>query len=66
MFIPYFYYISFSVWHYPKRSELGQFLSFYWIMTAGILDVINLYWFKKMVKGGAKLLMYRNQHKKVK
>lgn len=65
IFIPYFYYKAISVWSYPQRIALGPYLSAIWIITAGTLDVINLYWFKKMVKGGAKLLMNRNKEKKL-
>ena len=63
IFIPYFYYKTFSVWSYPQRKALGFSLSFIWILTAGILDIINVYWFSKMLKGGAKLLLKPEQKK---
>ena len=64
IFIPYFYYKTFSVWFYPQRLALGSLISFIWILTAGILDIINVYWFSKMLKGGAKLLMNPGVEKK--
>ncbi|XP_028413076.1 transmembrane protein 56-like [Dendronephthya gigantea] len=64
IFIPYFYYKTFSVWFYPQRLALGPLLSLIWILTAGILDIINVYWFSKMLKGGAKLLMKSGGEKK--
>jgi membrane-bound metal-dependent hydrolase YbcI (DUF457 family) len=65
IFIPYFYYKTFSVWSYPQRRNIGNLLCFVWIITAGVLDIINVYWFSKMLKGGAKLLRKENQEKKV-
>lgn len=66
IFIPYFYFKAFSVWSYPQRRTLGPILSLIWISTAGILDIINVYWFYKMLKGGAKLLWKPGQEKKSK
>ena len=66
IFIPYFYFKAFSVWSYPQRRALGPILSLIWISTAGILDIINVYWFYKMLKGGAKLLLKPGQEKKSK
>ncbi len=64
IFIPYFYYKTFSVWSYPQRRAVGPLVSSVWILTAGILDILNAYWFFKMLKGGVKLLLKPGQGKK--
>ena len=64
IFIPYFYYKTFSVWSSPARSHFGPLLPVVWIFTAGILDIINVYWFFKMLRGGAKLLLRPGNEKK--
>ncbi|XP_046852175.1 TLC domain-containing protein 4-like [Xenia sp. Carnegie-2017] len=55
VFIPYFYFKTLSVWSDPKRIALGPVVSFLWIFTTIVLDVLNIFWFFKMIQGCVKL-----------
>lgn len=53
--MPMYYYNCYSFWGSQQQRALGGIISFYWISTSVVLDVINLYWFSKIVRGALKL-----------
>lgn len=55
--IPYYYYKCFIVWDTPERQLLGFMPQLIWIFTSCVLDVLNVFWMFKMVRGGVKILM---------
>lgn len=55
LIMPVYYYKCYSVWGTKEQWNLGFLINFYWIFTCIMLDVINLYWFAKIVKGAMKL-----------
>ncbi len=64
IFIPYFYYKIFSVWSHPQRRAVGNLVCSVMTLSAGILDILNVYWFFKILKAAATLLLKLRQEKK--
>ncbi|KXJ10732.1 transmembrane protein 56-A [Exaiptasia diaphana] len=54
--IPYYYYKCFIVWDTPGRRLLGVIPQTLWIFTSTVLDVLNVFWMTKMIRGGIKIL----------
>ncbi|XP_022795207.1 transmembrane protein 56-like isoform X2 [Stylophora pistillata] len=55
LMMPIYYYKCYLVWGSDEQQQLGALINFYWISTCIVLDIINLYWFTKIVKGAMKL-----------
>lgn len=53
--MPIYYNSCYAAWGTQQQKELGGLVSFYWISTSVVLDVINLYWFSKIVRGAVKI-----------
>ena len=53
--MPIYYNNCYVAWGTKQQKELGGLISFYWISTSAVLDVINLYWFSKIVRGAMKI-----------
>lgn len=53
--MPMYYNSCYVAWGTQQQKELGGLVSFYWISTSVVLDVINLYWFSKIVRGAMKI-----------
>ncbi|XP_031565407.1 TLC domain-containing protein 4-A-like [Actinia tenebrosa] len=60
--IPYYYYRCYIAWDTPEREMLGVIAQTLWILTSLVLDVLNVYWMGKMIRGGIKILS--KPHKK--
>ncbi|KAK3755303.1 hypothetical protein QZH41_014616, partial [Actinostola sp. cb2023] len=54
--IPYYYYKCYIVWDTPGRRLLGVLSQTLWIFTSIVLDVLNIFWMFKMIRGGARIL----------
>lgn len=55
LMMPIYYYKCYLVWGSEEQLQLGALINFFWISTCIVLDIINLYWFTKIVKGAMKL-----------
>ena len=55
LMMPIYYYKCYLVWGSEEQLQLGALVNFFWISTCIVLDIINLYWFTKIVKGAMKL-----------
>ncbi|EDO44390.1 predicted protein [Nematostella vectensis] len=60
--MPYYYYKCSQVWDTPERMRLGPLVTCFWLGTCVILDIINVFWMVKMIRGGYKVL--NSVHKK--
>lgn len=54
--VPYYYYKCYIVWDTPGRHLLGVLPQTLWIFASTVLDVLNVFWMFKMIKGGIKIL----------
>lgn len=63
LMMPIYYYKCYLVWGSDEQQQLGALINFYWISTCIVLDIINLYWFTKIVKGAMKLTRKRKDSK---
>ncbi|EDO33545.1 predicted protein [Nematostella vectensis] len=59
--MPYYYYKCYRyIWAYTGPDPVGMPLQVLTFMNSVLLDIINIYWMYRMVKGGLKLLLASN------
>lgn len=61
--MPYYYYLAYTVWGTEEFHRLGTLIQLSWIIPCIILDILNILWFYKILRGARKVIKAKSaQH----